>query len=474
MGLEVHAQVASNKKLFSNAPVTALHSPNTAVSFVDCAMPGMLPVLNFTCVELAVKTGLAVNGNINKASRFDRKHYFYPDLPQGYQITQLYQPIVKGGYVEIEAEDGGTKKIRIHQIHLEQDAGKLVHNKAKAESYIDYNRSGVALMEIVSEPDLTTIDEVIEYVKNLRAILREIGSSDADMDKGNFRCDVNVSINELESTQWGTRCEIKNLNSFKSIAKAIEYEANRQADILSEGGQVRQQTRLYDQDKNETRTLRDKDDADDYRYFPDPDLNPIYLTDQYIESIRLSLPKLPSQLMKHYTETHQIAKKEAAVIVYDMEIRKFFEQMLNITKDAKLSCGWLITELLGRLNKMEIVFENCPVSALELAGLIQKIQDGTISGKIAKDVLDIMLSGEGQGKNAEQIIAQKGLVQNSNAGEIEAIIKQVLLENADKLAEYKSGKDRLFGFFVGQCLKASGGKANPTMLNDILKTLLSN
>ena len=469
IGLEVHAQVASKKKLFSNAPVSSLEDANTAVSFVDCGMPGMLPVLNFDCIELAVKTGLAINAEINKKSQFDRKHYFYPDLPQGYQITQLYEPIVKNGYIEIETSDELTKKIRIKQIHLEQDAGKLVHDKKEGCSYIDYNRSGIPLMEIVSEPDLSSIEEVMLYIKSLRAILREVGSSDADMEKGNFRCDVNISLNELDDTEWGTRCEIKNLNSFKSIAKAIEYEANRQADILYDGGSVRQQTRLYDQDKNETRTLRDKDDADDYRYFPDPDLLPVNLTDEFISSIRQKMPKLPSEILNHYVNVYNIQKKEASVIVFDHEIREFFEKVIEITKDPKLSCSWLTTELLGRLNKLQIDFNNSPVTPINLAQLIQRIQDSTISGKIAKDVLDIMIQ---ESKSPDQIIKEKGLVQVTDISEIEKFAKEVLEKNQDKVLEYKSGKERMFGFFVGEAMKLAKGKANPQSLTDVLKKLL--
>jgi len=466
IGLEVHAQVASQTKLFSPAPVMPLAEQNTCVDFIDAGMPGMLPLLNFFCIEQAVKTGLAINAEINKLSHFDRKHYFYPDLPQGYQITQFYEPIVKNGYLEITLEDASKKKIRIKQIHLEQDAGKLIHDKKAGKTLIDLNRAGVALMEIVSEPDIKSIHEANEYVKTLRAILREVGSSDADMEKGNFRCDVNISIAPIGSNILGTRCEIKNLNSFKSITRAIEYEIERHLDIIESGGKVRQQTRLFDQNTGETRALRDKEDSDDYRYCPDPDILPVPLTDEFIDSLRKSVPELPAARAARYVASHAITQKEADTIAFDKDLHEFFEAGLKICPDAKILCSWLTSELLGRLNKLELDITTCKVNSANLACLTNRIIDGTISGKIAKDILDDMLQS---GKTPDEIIEQKGLKQVSDEGAIAAVVKQVLDANPDKLAEYKAGKDKLFGFFVGECMKLSKGKANPALLNNILK-----
>ncbi len=469
IGLEVHAQVSSNKKLFSNAPVLALAEQNTCVDFIDAGMPGMLPILNFYCIEQAVKTGLAINAEINKNSHFDRKHYFYPDLPQGYQITQFYEPIVKKGRIEITLEDGSKKQIRIIQIHLEQDAGKLMHDKKANKSFIDLNRAGVALMEIVSEPDIKSIYEAIEYVKTLRAILREVGSSDADMDKGNFRCDVNISISPLGSGVLGTRCEIKNLNSFKSITKAIEYEVQRQLEVIESGSKVVQQTRLFDQNTGETRALRDKEDADDYRYCPDPDILPVPLTDEFIENLKKQIPQLPNARAERYITSYGITFKEANTIAFDKDLHEFFEACLKICNEPKIVCSWLTTELLGRLNKLEIGILDCKVKASDLANLVARIVDNTISGKIAKDILDDMLAF---GKNPDSIIEEKGLKQVTDEASIIAVARQVIDSNKDKVAEYKSGKDKLFGFFVGECMKLSKGKANPAVLNKILKDLL--
>jgi aspartyl-tRNA(Asn)/glutamyl-tRNA(Gln) amidotransferase subunit B len=469
LGLEVHAQITSKSKLFSGAPVEFGAEPNDNVSLVDAGMPGMLPVINTYCIEQAVRTGLGINAVINKTSVFDRKNYFYADLPQGYQISQYLDPIVGKGELLIDLADGTSRTIGITRLHLEQDAGKSLHEHSPKYSFIDLNRAGVALMEIVSEPDMRSPEEAGAYFKKLRMILMYLGSCDGDLDKGNMRCDANVSVRREGDTKLGTRCEIKNVNSVKFLMQAIEFEARRQVEILEAGGTIDQETRLFDSNTGETRTMRSKEDAHDYRYFPDPDLLPLVLTDEYIENIRASLPELPDAKKARYISHYGLSSYDASVLVSEKEIADFFEQVAH-GHDAKLASNWLTAELFGRLNKLGIDITQSPVSAQALGELVGLIEDNTINGKIAKDVLDKMVES---GKPAKQIVEEEGLVQVTDTGAIEAAIDSVLAANPDKVAEYKSGKDKLFGFFVGQVMKATGGKINPAALNEVLKQKLS-
>lgn len=478
IGCEIHAQVASQSKLFSRANTTFGAEPNSQVSLVDAAMPGMLPVINEECVKQAVKTGLGIGAKINLKSVFDRKNYFYPDLPQGYQISQFKDPIVGEGEIEIELEDEDNpqdqkavrekKIVGIERIHLEQDAGKSVHDQDPEHSLIDLNRSGIALMEIVSKPDMTTPREAAEYVKKIRAIVRALGTCDGDMEKGNLRCDANVSVKKVGAKELGTRCEIKNLNSMRNIVRAVEFEANRQVEIIEEGGKINQETRLFNADTGETRTMRSKEDAMDYRYFPDPDLPELVLTQEFVDEIKNSLPELPDAKKVRYVNELGISNYDATVLTLDSDMSYFFEALIQ-DRDPKLCVTWLTVELLGRLNKTNISLSDCKVSAKKLSELIELIEKGEISGKIAKDVLDLMLEN---GESPAIIVEQKGLKQVSDSSAIEKIIDEILAANTDKVAEYKSGKDKLFGFFVGQTMKASKGKANPGVVNEILKKKL--
>ncbi len=469
IGLEVHAQVTSNSKLFSGAPVEFGSETNQNVSFVDAGMPGMLPVINAKCIEQAVRTGLGIKAQINLHSVFDRKNYFYADLPQGYQISQYLEPIVGKGTLTIDLADGTSRDIGVTRIHLEQDAGKSLHEHSPKFSFIDLNRSGVALMEVVSEPDMRTPEEAGAYLKKLRSIVQYLGTCDGDMDKGNLRCDANVSVRRVGVEQFGTRCEIKNVNSVKFVMKAIEYEAQRQVDILEAGGTIDQETRLFDSSTGETRTMRSKENAHDYRYFPDPDLLPLILTQEYVDAIKATMPELPDEKKARYIRELGLSAYDAGVIVAEKATTEYFEQ-LSAKHDPKLVSNWMTGELFGRLNKMGVEIENSPITAEQLGGLIALIEDNTISGKIAKTVFEKMFE---TGKPAKQIVEEEGLVQVTDTGAIEKAIDEVIAANADKLAEYRSGKDKLFGFFVGQVMKATGGKANPAMLNDLLKKKLS-
>jgi aspartyl-tRNA(Asn)/glutamyl-tRNA(Gln) amidotransferase subunit B len=469
VGCEIHAQVASNSKLFSRAATEFGAPQNSQVSLVDAAMPGMLPVINEECIKQAVKTGLGINAKINLRSAFDRKNYFYPDLPQGYQISQFFDPIVGEGAVEITLEDGNKKTIQIERIHLEQDAGKSIHDQHPTMSLIDLNRSGIALMEIVSKPDMRSPFEAAEYVKTIRAILRALGTSDGDMEKGNLRCDANVSVRKVGVTTLGTRCEIKNLNSMRNIARAIEFEAARQVEILENGGAISQETRLFDALTGETRTMRSKEDAMDYRYFPDPDLPPLVLTQEFVDEIRKSLPELPRAKKQRYVTEFGIPEYDAGVITNDGEITQYFEKLIQ-KHEAKLCVTWLTVELMGRMNKLGINFENVKVSAEKLVELLDLIKSGEISGKIAKDVLDAMIES---GESPAKIVESKGLKQVSDSGALEKIIDEVIAKNQPSVDEYRLGKDRLFGFFVGQVMKESKGQANPGMVNDLLKKKLA-
>jgi len=461
IGLEVHAQITSNSKLFSGSPVQFGSETNANVSFVDAAMPGMLPVINAHCIEQAVRTGLGINAQINLTSYFDRKNYFYADLPQGYQISQYLDPIVGKGEMIIDLPSG-SRTIGITRLHIEQDAGKSMHEHSPKYSYIDLNRAGVALMEIVSEPDMRTPEEAAAYFKKLRTILLYLGTCDGDLEKGNMRADVNVSVRKVGDTKLGTRCEIKNLNSVRFMTKAIEFEARRQVEILESGGSIDQETRLFDTEKGETRTMRSKEDAHDYRYFPDPDLLPF-------DSIRKTLPELPDQKKQRYIDTLGLSPYDAGVISSEKEIADYYEAVAK-GHDAKIASNWLTAELFGRLNKQGLEITESPVSAEALGELVGLIENNTINGKIAKEVLDKMFE---TGKPAKQIVDEEGLTQVTDLGAIEKAIDEVIAANQDKVAEYKSGKEKMFGFFVGQVMKSTGGKANPAILNDILKKKLS-
>ena len=468
IGLEVHAQVTTESKLFSGAPIAFGAEPNANVSFVDAGMPGMLPVINEMAIEQAVRTGLALGAKVNLKSVFDRKNYFYPDLPQGYQISQYLDPIVGAGEILLDMPGGVVKKVGVTRLHLEQDAGKSLHEYNPKYTYIDLNRAGVALMEIVSEPDMRSADEAAAYLKKLRSILRYVGSCDGDMEKGNMRCDANVSVRK-PGDKLGTRCEIKNVNSVRFLHKAIEFEAMRQVEILESGGKIDQETRLFDSSKGETRTMRSKEDAMDYRYFPDPDLLPLEISQAFVDNIKAALPELPDQKKARYMEKFGLSAYDAGVIVAEQEYADYYEK-LAAKHDAKLAANWMTGELFGRLNKLGVEIENSPISAEKFSGLLALIENDTISGKIAKDVLDFMFE---TGKDAAAIVEEKGLKQVTDTGAIEKVIDEVMAANPDKVAEYRSGKDKLFGFFVGQVMKASGGKANPAAVNDLLKKKLA-
>ncbi len=467
IGLEVHAQILSNSKLFSSSPTKFGAEPNTQVSLVDAAFPGMLPVINEFCIKQAVKTGIGLNAKINKRSIFDRKNYFYADLPQGYQISQYKNPIVGEGSVTLDLPSG-EKKIGIERLHLEQDAGKSIHDLDPESTFVDLNRSGVALMEIVSKPDLRSPDEVNIYIKKLRSIMRYLGTCDGNMQEGSLRADVNVSVRKKGDKKFGTRCEIKNVNSIKFMQMAIEYEANRQSNLIENGETIDQETRLFDTKKNETRSMRSKEDAHDYRYFPDPDLLPLELGDEFIENLKKEIPELPDQKKKRFIEKFKLTTYEANILVSDIETSRFFEEVIK-NSDVKLSVNWITGELFALLNEKNLEISQSPISAKNLSKLINLIKDGTISGKIAKTIFELMIETD---KNPLKIIEEKSLKQQSDPKELEKIITKVISDNADKVKEYKSGKDKLFGFFVGQAMKVSDGKANPQLVNEILKKKL--
>ena len=466
IGMEVHAQVLSQSKLFSGASAAYGGAPNAHVSLVDAAMPGMLPVINKTCVEQAVRTGLGLNAQINLWSRFDRKNYFYPDLPSGYQISQYKDPIVGEGEIEVEIEGADPIVVRIERIHLEQDAGKSIHDLSPTETFVDLNRAGVALMEIVSRPDIRSGKEAAAYLTKLRAIVRALGTCDGNMDEGSMRADVNVSVRR-PGEPFGTRCEIKNVNSMRFVAQAVDFEARRQIAVLEEGGTIRQETRLFNATTGETRALRSKEDAPDYRYFPDPDLLPLELDPKWVEHIRATLPELPDAKKKRFVESYGLSAYDAGVLAGDSESAAFFEEVAK-GRDAKLAANWVTQELFGALNKLGRDLKESPVSAAQLGGLIGLISDGTISGKIAKDVFAKMLE---TGEDAGVIVEREGLRQISDTGAIEAAIDALIAANADKVAEVRE-KPKAFGWWVGQAMKATGGKANPALVNDILKKKL--
>ena len=467
IGLEVHAQVTSESKLFSTSATKFGAEPNTQVSLVDAAFPGMLPVINEYCVKQAIKTGIGLKAKINKRSVFDRKNYFYADLPQGYQISQFKDPIVGEGKVILDMPDG-QKEVGIERLHLEQDAGKSIHDLDPKNTFVDLNRSGVALMEIVSKPDLRSPDEVNAYIKKLRSIMRYLGTCDGNMQEGSLRADVNVSVRKKGSKEFGTRCEIKNVNSIKFMQMAIEYEANRQVDLIEDGQTIDQETRLFDTKKNETRSMRSKEDAHDYRYFPDPDLLPLEVSDDFIENLKSEIPELPDEKKKRFIEKFKLSPYEANILVSDIETSNYFENVIK-KSDVKLATNWIIGELFAALNEKNLEITESPISAGNLSKLINLIKDGTISGKIAKTVLEQMVEGD---KDPQKIVEEKGLKQESDPKALEALIDKVIDDNRDKATEYKSGKVKLFGFFVGQVMKVSGGKANPQLVNEILKKKL--
>jgi len=468
IGLEVHAQVVSNAKLFSGAATSFGEDPNTNVSLVDAAFPGMLPVPNEKCIEQAVKTGLGINGRVNGYSRFDRKNYFYADLPQGYQISQYEHPIVSGGYIDIEPEGDEAIRVGLTRLHVEQDAGKSLHDRHPTQSYIDLNRSGTALMEIVSEPDMRSPEQATAYVTKLRQILRYLGTCDGNMEQGSMRCDINVSVRKPGDPP-GTRCEVKNVNSIRFMRQAIEYEAKRQIRLIENGGEVEQETRLYDADRGETRSMRSKEDAHDYRYFPDPDLPPLVLEEGYVERLRESMPELPDAKRARFVAEYGIADYDARVLTGDRTNADFFESVAK-GRDAKLAANWITGDYFAYLNRRGYDVVNAPIGAAALGGLLDLIADDTISGRIAKEVFEAMIE---TGKSAGDIVAEKGLKQITDTGAIGAIIDEIIAENGDKVAQYRSGKDRLFGFFVGQVMKATQGKANPAVVNDLLKPKLA-
>ena len=468
IGLEVHAQVTSESKLFSTSATKFGAEPNTQVSLVDAAFPGMLPVINEFCVKQAIKTGIGLNAKINKRSVFDRKNYFYADLPQGYQISQFKDPIVGEGKVILDMPEG-QKEVGIERLHLEQDAGKSIHDLDPQNTFVDLNRSGVALMEIVSKPDLRSPDEVSSYIKKLRSIMRYLGTCDGNMQEGSLRADVNVSVRKMGVAEFGTRCEIKNVNSIKFMQMAIISEANRQVDLIEEGKPIDQETRLFDTKKNETRSMRSKEDAHDYRYFPDPDLLPLEVSDKFIDDIRSEIPELPDEKKKRFIEKFKLTPYEATILVSDIETSKYFEEVIK-DADVKLSTNWITSELFAVLNEKNLEISQSPISAKNLSKLINLIKNDTISGKIAKKVFEEMIEGD---KDPLKIIEIKGLKQQSDPKAIEELVNKVIQNNVEKVAEYKSGKDKLFGFFVGQVMKESKGKGNPQLINKILKEKLN-
>jgi aspartyl-tRNA(Asn)/glutamyl-tRNA(Gln) amidotransferase subunit B len=472
IGMEIHAHVTSKSKLFSGASTVFGGAPNSHVSLVDAAMPGMLPVINEECVRQAVRTGLGLNAKINLRSVFDRKNYFYPDLPQGYQISQYKSPIVGEGEVVVELDGGKTATIGIERLHLEQDAAKLLHDQSPTMSYVDLNRSGVALMEIVSKPDIRDAEQAKAYVTKLRSILRYLGTCDGDMEKGSLRADVNVSVRRFGETELGTRCEIKNMNSINFIGQAIEYEARRQVEILEDGGSIEQETRLFDPNKGETRSMRSKEEAHDYRYFPDPDLLPLEFSQAFVADLKADLPELPDQKKARFIADFSLSPYDASVLVAERESAEFYETVLaklrNRGRDGKLAANWVINELFGRLNKEGRDIAASPVSAEQLADIVELIGEGTISGKIAKDLFEIVWQ---EGGDPRALVETRGMKQVTDLGAIEKVVDDIIAANPDKVAQAKA-KPQLVAWFVGQVMKSSGGKANPQAVNDLLRSKL--
>ena len=476
IGLEIHAQLSTQSKLFSGSPIEYGQEPNTQANVVDLAMPGVLPVLNTEAVRMATLFGLAIDAPIGKGNVFARKNYFYPDLPQGYQISQFDKPIVELGHMDITLENGNTKRIGVTRAHLEQDAGKSLHKDYAGMTGIDLNRSGTPLLEIVSEPDMSSAKEAVAYMKKIHALVQYLEINDGNLQEGSFRCDANVSVRPKGQKELGTRAELKNINSFRFVERAINIEIERQIDIIEDGGAVVQETRLYDPDKNETRSMRSKEEANDYRYFPDPDLLPIEITDEFVESIRATLPELPVAKFKRFVDKYELTEYDAGVLTASRATADYFEAVTKAGGEAKLTANWITGELSSHLNKDDIDIADSPVNAEMLTGLVKRITDNTISGKIAKEVFQALWEGEGKDADdraaADKIIESKGLKQITDSGAIESLIDEIIANNPSQLEQYRSGKDKLFGFFVGQVMKASQGKANPAQVNELLKEKL--
>ena len=471
IGLEIHAQLATKSKIFSGASTAFGSTPNTQACLVDLGYPGVLPVLNKEAVRMAVKFGLAVNAEIAARSVFARKNYFYPDLPKGYQISQYELPVVGKGHVEIELEDGSSKRIGVTRAHLEEDAGKSLHEDFQGMSGIDLNRAGTPLLEIVSEPDMRSAKEAVAYMKKIHSLVRYLEICDGNMQEGSFRCDANVSVRRKGDAKFGTRAELKNINSFHFVEKAINYEVERQIDLLEGGGKVVQETRLYDSKKNETRSMRSKEEANDYRYFPDPDLLPLEIAPEFIKEVEKTLPELPDQKRQRFVTQFGLSAYDAGVLTTSRELADYYEAVVKaVGGEPKLAANWVMGELSGALNKDSRELADSPVSAELLAGLLKRIIDNTISGKIAKEVFEAMWAGEG---DADTVIERKGLKQITDSSALEQVIDKVIADNPQQLADYRAGKDKLFGFFVGQAMKATQGKANPQQLNDLLKRKLA-
>ena len=471
IGMEVHAQAVTRAKLFSGASTAFGAEPNTQVSLVDAAMPGMLPVINEKAVEQAVRTGLGLNAEINLTSVFDRKNYFYPDLPPGYQISQFSQPIVGEGRVTVDLPDGESFEVGIERLHLEQDAGKSIHDQHPQKTYIDLNRAGVALMEIVSKPDIRSADEAAAYLGKLRSILRYLGTCDGDMSQGSMRADVNVSVRR-PGEALGTRCEIKNVNSLRFVRQAVDYEARRQIEILEDGGEIDQETRLFDANRGETRSMRSKEEAHDYRYFPDPDLLPVVLEQSFVDELAAALPELPDAKKARFIDDYGLSSYDAGVLVAERETAEYYESVVDpggAKRDPKLTANWVTAELFGRLNNANLEITDSPVAAAQLGGLIDLIADNTISGRIAKDVFAEMFDS---GRDAAAIVEEKGLKQITDTGEIEALIDQLIADNPEQAEQYRQGNTKVAGWFTGQAMKATQGQANPQMVNQMLKDKL--
>jgi aspartyl-tRNA(Asn)/glutamyl-tRNA(Gln) amidotransferase subunit B len=469
IGLEIHAQLATKSKIFSGASTAYGAEPNTQACEVDIALPGVLPVLNKEVVRMATKFGLAIDAEVAHRSVFARKNYFYPDLPKGYQISQFELPIVGVGHIDIELDDGETRRIGVTRAHLEEDAGKSLHEDFAGMTGIDLNRAGTPLLEIVSEPDMRSAKEAVAYMKKMHSIVTYLDICDGNMQEGSFRCDANVSVRPVGQEEFGTRAELKNINSFRFVERAINIEVERQIDLIEDGGVVVQETRLYDADKNETRSMRSKEEANDYRYFPDPDLLPVIIDEAYIEAVRKQLPELPDQKKQRYIDEYELSSYDAGVLTASRSLAAFFDVVAATTGDAKLSANWVSGELAAKLNREEVDIEDCKVNAEDFAGLLARIKDNTISGKIAKDVLDAMWNGEG---DADAVIENKGLKQISDSGAIEAMVDEVIANSPAQFEQLKGGKDKLMGYFVGQVMKISKGKANPAQVNQIMQEKL--
>lgn len=470
IGLEIHAQLRTKSKIFSSASTAYGAAPNTQACAVDLGLPGVLPVLNAEAVRMAAKFGLATNSHVSKHSVFARKNYFYPDLPKGYQISQMDLPIVGEGKLEIELEDGTKKTIGITRAHLEEDAGKSLHEDYHGMTGIDLNRAGTPLLEIVSEPDMRSAKEAVAYMRKIHSLVQYLEICDGNMAEGSFRCDANVSVRPKGQEEFGTRAELKNINSFRFVERAINIEVERQIDLIEDGGKVVQETRLYDADKNETRSMRSKEEANDYRYFPDPDLLPVVIDDAYLEEVRKTLPELPAEKAARFVADLGLSDYDAGILTASRQLADYFEAVVNESVDAKMAANWMLGDVSARLNKDDLSIDQCPVSATDLAGMLKRIADNTISGKIAKDVFNGMWAGEG---DADTVIEKKGLKQITDDSAIEGIINEVIASSPEQLAEYRSGKDKLFGYFVGQVMKVSQGKANPAQVNKMLKDKLN-